>query len=221
MERRITGLSEHPRRPDRVRVEVDGRTIGSVALDLASELDLCVGARLEPRLERVLERAVQRTALLDRALDVLAVRARSERDLRRKLARHRPAREDLAWVLERLRKQGYLDDFAYARQVARQRMLGGSVSRRRLRDELYRRGVAVEVAARAIAEVAEELDSNEEGAALAAAKKKLSSLASLEPQVRRRRLYSYLARRGYDTQVISSVMRRILSDKASEELDLP
>jgi regulatory protein len=211
MSRRVTALSEHPQRPDRVRVEVDGHLLGVIALDLAGELGLRVGAMLEPRLEQALERALRRTALLDRALDILAVRARSERDLRRRLARRQPERGDLAWVLERLRRQGYVDDLAYARQVVRQRLGGGAVSRRRVREELYRRGVASDLANQAITEFLEDVNLDEEGAALEVGRKRLKSLAGLEPLVQRRRLYSYLARRGYDAEVIASVLRHLLA----------
>jgi regulatory protein len=114
-------------------------------------------------------------------------------------------------VLERLRRQGYVDDLAYARQVVRQRLGGGAVSRRRVREELYRRGVASDLANQAITEFLEDVNLDEEGAALEVGRKRLKSLAGLEPLVQRRRLYSYLARRGYDAEVIASVLRHLLA----------
>jgi len=42
------------------------------------------------------------------------------------------------------------------------------------------------------------------------ARKKLASLGGLEPLVMRRRLYSHLARRGYDPDQINAVMKKVM-----------
>jgi SOS response regulatory protein OraA/RecX len=42
------------------------------------------------------------------------------------------------------------------------------------------------------------------------ARKKLKSLSRLDTQVQRRRLYSFLARRGYDSDDIARTLRAVL-----------
>jgi SOS response regulatory protein OraA/RecX len=42
------------------------------------------------------------------------------------------------------------------------------------------------------------------------ARKKLASLGGLEPLVIRRRLYSHLARRGYDIDEINAIMKKVM-----------
>ncbi len=50
-----------------------------------------------------------------------------------------------------------------------------------------------------------------------AARKRLRSLAALDPAVRHRRLYGYLARRGHDAGVIREVVARVLASGLPEE----
>jgi regulatory protein len=52
-----------------------------------------------------------------------------------------------------------------------------------------------------------------------AARKKLRTLARLDAVVRRRRLYAFLARRGYDGDVIRGVMARLLGAAEAAALD--
>ncbi|HEX7122068.1 MAG TPA: regulatory protein RecX [Gemmatimonadaceae bacterium] len=213
----VTAIQEHPRRPGRFTVLVDGEDLGAVSVDAIAELGLRVGLPLTPGRRSALTLMVQRTALLDRALDLLAVRARSTVELRRRLARLDAGPDDVAWVEERLRAQGYLDDTSFARQYARSRLLGGGVSKRRIQDELYGRGVPRETALEGIDAALAETQLDEFAAARAAAERRLRSLQALDPAVARRRLYGFLARRGYEPGVVSRVLREVLDSDAADD----
>jgi regulatory protein len=206
----VTAITPHPRRASRVLVSVDGVDVGAIPLDALQELGLQVGTELPAPIRRSLETAVRRTGLLDRALDLLAVRGRSARDLRRRLARQRPPADDLTWVIDRLTAQGYVDDTAYARNFARNRIVSGGISKRRLREELYRRGVDLDTADEAIEQTRADVELDEFGAALAAARRRLRAVASLDAPTKRRRLHAFLARRGYEREVIARVLREVM-----------
>jgi regulatory protein len=212
----ITAIREHPRRRGRFVVEIDGQSVAVVGVDTVAELGLSVGLTVAPATLRSLDVANRRTALLDRALNLLAVRARSTRDLRLRLRRLNAADVDTDWVLRKLETLGYLDDAAYARQFARSRMVGGGRSKRRVQDELYRRGVSREVATEAIDELVADVEIDEYGAALGAARKRLPSLGKLDAPTRRRRLYAFLARRGYESEIVSRVVRDVLRSSETE-----
>jgi regulatory protein len=113
-----------------------------------------------------------------------------------------------------LKEQGFLDDAAFAQSFARAKVVGASQSRRRVQQELSRKGVARDVSDAAIDVVFEEEGVDAFAIVAEAARKKLRSLAKLEPAVRKRRLYGFLARRGYDGEHIRSAMKI-----AGEELD--
>jgi regulatory protein len=83
------------------------------------------------------------------------------------------------------------------------------MSRRRIQQELGRRGVARQVSDDAIADVFEEEQLDEHGVVEQAARKKLRSLENLDAVTRKRRLYAFLARRGYDLDDIRRVMQAV------------
>lgn len=207
----ITDVAEVPGRNDRFRVSVNAFPLGDVTLDFVAQTKLASGRDLTRSEVFDTVAAVRRTIVLDKALDLLAVRARSTRNLRIRLRRAGAGEGEIGWTCERLLQQGYLDDAAYARQVARARAIAGGVSRRRVVTVLRQKGIAAEVAAEAIDAALADVEIDEYGAARSAAQKRLRALASLEPQKRRQRLYAYLARRGYEQDVIRRVLSEVLS----------
>jgi regulatory protein len=197
-------------RNDRLRVAINGVSIGDVTLDFVADQGVREGRTISRGEAGEVLAAVARTLVLDKALDLLAVRARSSRDLRTRLRRAGAPDGDISWTIDRLGAQGFVDDAAYARQVARAKVMAGGVSRRRVEKVLRQRGVAGDIAADAIEATLSEVELDEHGAALAAAEKRLKSLASLDPQVRRQRLYAFLARRGYETDIVRKVLKEVL-----------
>src|SRR5262245_30547069 len=148
----------------------------------------------------------------DRALDMLEARARGVVELRRLLLRKGEPEAAVDETIERLVRVGLINDSSYARQFARSKALGAGLSRRRLQQELTKRGVAREISSEAIAEVFDEEGIDEDAAIERVAAKKLKTLAKLAPEVQRRRLYAFLARRGYDSEDIGRVVARLVGD---------
>jgi regulatory protein len=120
-------------------------------------------------------------------------------------------------VIDRLVQAGFLDDLSFARQFVRAKALGAGHSRRRLQQELTRRGVARDVSESAIADVFAEERVDEEAAIERLALKKLKTLARLDTPTQRRRLFGYLARRGYDGDDIARVVRTVISRNAERD----
>lgn len=143
----------------------------------------------------------------DRALTYLGVRARSEAELRRKLLQKGEPAAQVEEVIARLRGQKLLDDADFARQFARVKLQGTGSSRRRIVQELARRGVARALADQAIVELEESDGLDPDVAAGRVAAKKWKSLAKLDDFTRRRRLYAFLARRGFDPDEIRAAMK--------------
>ena len=153
----------------------------------------------------------------DRALDMLESRARSVVELRRMLLRKGESAADVDSAIERLRGAGLLDDASYARQLARSKALSAGQSRRRIAQELARKGVTRTVADAAIAEVFDEENVNEAATIERVARKKLKTLAKLDAATQKRRLYAFLVRRGYDSDAIGSTLRAVMSDSDTSD----
>jgi regulatory protein len=153
----------------------------------------------------------------NRALDLLSQRPYTARDLRRKLVQKEVPAEEADAVIQRLTEAGLIDDVKYALAYARSKMLGSGASRRRIRQDLTRKGVKGDVAAEAVEQVIVDEEVDTRAVIERAARKKLASMGDLEPLVLRRRLFAFLARRGYDQDEILEVTRAIFSGASREE----
>jgi len=142
----------------------------------------------------------------DQALRFLEFRARSVAEMRRKLLQKGAGASEIEDVIDRLCEQKLLDDGDFARQFARAKLSGPGVSRLRVKQELSRRGVARDIADRAIQELEDEEGIDPATAVQRVAEKKWKSLAKLDAFTRKRRLYAFLARRGFNPDEIRSAM---------------
>jgi regulatory protein len=152
----------------------------------------------------------------ERALTLLEYRARSVDELRRKLIEQGAPRPEIEDVITRLIDQKLLDDADFAQQFARSKIVGAGASRLRIMQELRRKGVASAVAARALEELDEEEGIEPSTSIHRVAAKKWKTLSmELDGITRRRRLYGFLARRGFSPDEIRAAMDAL--DVADEE----
>lgn len=213
----VTAIAESPRRPGRYTVSLDGVVFGAMTVDGLVTHQLGVGTALDADGIRALRQAVDSTAVYDRACDLLAVRSRSARELEQRLRRTGVEDVHIDSAIARLLELGLLNDETYARQVARAKLTGAGASRRRIQQELFKRGVARDVADEAIAETFRDEVVDETQIVEGVARKKLRSLGGLDDDTRRRRLYAFLARRGYDGEAIRKALRVVLSESGDSD----
>lgn len=205
----ITGLRFQQETADRVNVYLDGQfAFGLPALEAAR---LRVGQFLNDAEIEQLQIADLAQKTYDRAVRFLSYRPRSAAEVRRHLARTVEDEALIAAVLDKLGKQGYLNDAEFARYWVENREQFRPKGPRALRQELRQRGLAGETIETALAEV------DPANGAYTVARQRAARLADLavsEPDVFRRKLSDFLARRGFDYGTIRDVVRRL-----AEELD--
>jgi regulatory protein len=214
----VTALRALDPRGARFEVEIGGRC-RVVSSELIGDFRLSVGRVIDASSAGMLSEGIRRLAVFDRAVAILARRPRSARDLRLRLLRAGASDADAAAALDRLQALGLQDDAAFARHLAGTRAAAGGVSKRRLQQELRRQGVAPEASSAAVDAALGDVGLDEQEAALAAAHKRMRALRGLDPAVARRRLYAFLARRGYDSGVIARVTRAVLDAREDDVLD--
>ena len=144
------------------------------------------------------------------ALNLLAQRAYTVRNLRRKLTQKGFEHAEAEKALERLQANGLLDDHKFAAEFARQRLVVAGASVRRVEQDLIRRGISPESAKAATRAVVDEGELDLGDSMDRLARKKLATLGDLEPQIKRRRLFGFLARKGYELDDIKRTVVRIL-----------
>lgn len=140
----------------------------------------------------------------------------SRAQLAEALAR-RDVPEDVASrVLDRFTEVGLVDDQEYARILVRSRHAERGLSRRALAVELRRKGIDDETAATALAGVD---DDDEEHAAREIVRRRLRSTAGLDRDVRVRRVYGVLGRKGYPGGLVARLVREELAAEGDVDGD--
>jgi regulatory protein len=142
----------------------------------------------------------------ERALGLLAVRARSRRELERRLLQAGFPQDEVDGELARLEAVGLVDDLEFARQLARHELVSRRSGRRAVVSALGSKGVAPDVIATTLAE----LDHDPEERAEALARSRVGRLGGLDEATAFNRLASFLMRRGYDPGTSRAVARRVL-----------
>jgi regulatory protein len=188
-----------------------GEVDGKVSAEMIGDFKLTVGRVLSEREAADLTVVAHRLQVFDQAVNLLSIKARSVRELTLALRRRGATEPEAKQAIARMVELRLLDDAEYARAVAQSRVASGRMSKRRVQQELARRGVAPDLARSAIGEVIEEAGGiDEHDAALALAQKRMRSLGGLDAPTARRRLYAFLARRGYDSVVVKKVVAAVV-----------
>jgi regulatory protein len=164
-----------------------------------------------------LDLAAQKT--YERALDLISLHTRSARQLAARLVQKGEPAAQVEAVIARLCANGLVDDGRYAEARARAGIVGKARSRRRTVEDLVHHGVSREVADAAIRQVLDEEGTDEVAVAVRAAKKKMRSLATLDPPAQRQKLYTFLARQGHAADVVRRTLRLVLDASPPDEAD--
>lgn len=198
----ITRIAKQQRR-DRYNVFVDGTFAAALAVDVLAEAGWREGDTVDPgEVSRFAEKDEYGKAL-HAAYRFLGRRPHSVGELRTKLSRKGYPVGLMEQVLGHLAELGYLDDEAFARQWVMER--GSDRGNALLRSELRKKSISDEVIDRVLLKHRETHDPAIEAEVVA--RKRWTRLAD-DPK-REAKLSAFLARRGYDYDVIRQVLERV------------
>ena len=209
---RITALQSQANNPERVNVYVDGEFVlgasGLVVLQmgLAVDQELTSAQLAQLRSEEELQRAV------DRALNYLSFRPRSQTEVRQFLRRKETPPELIDGVMERLNRLNLVNDHDFASFWMQNREQFSPRGAQALKNELRMKGVARDV----VDELVDE-EQDEERAIRAGRKKALSllRLPDMDFNTFRNRLGSFLQRRGFGYEVSTRTVRALWEELSS------
>jgi regulatory protein len=209
---RITAIEKQERR-SRVNISVDGVYRLSLSLAVLADAALRLDDEITNDDVTQLENLDARYVAYQAALRLLSYRPRSEQELRRRLKRRAIAEPHIDETIEKLKRQGYIDDVSFAQSWVASRNQASPRGKRLLTWELRAKGVAPETAQEAAQET------SDDDAAYRAALKKVRSLSSLDAAEFRRRLGEFLVRRGFAWGVVRQTTDRIWAETRGTQLD--
>ena len=152
-----------------------------------------------------------------RALHFLAARDRSQAEVSNRLLRLGFNTEVIEAAVARLQEQGYVDDERFAESFVHKGLHSGWAERR-IKVEMLRRGLERELVERALAAVSEneELAKACDETLMNMVRRRFSKQFALDPVMAERRLAGFLARRGYNWDLIEQVSRRLHKEVKEE-----
>ncbi len=143
------------------------------------------------------------------AYRLFSIRPRSEKELRDRLFRKGFGSATVHDVISLLKEKNIIDDFKFARLWVESRMRTNPKGDMLLRKELRMKGISASI----IEKVLSEKESGEGSLARTLAGQRLESLKKLPKEKARKKLFDFLARRGFDFDVIEDTVKETFGVK--------
>jgi len=207
--RTITALVAQKRHKDRVNVFLDGEFAFGLPLDEAHQL--AKGQVLSDDDIAQLRTIDEVARAFDRAVTLLARRPYSTSEIRRKLASKEIDPAIIDQALAKLERFGYVDDRAFAQYWIENRERFRPRGSRALKHELRAKGLPHNI----IEEALEGVDTAD--SAYRAAQEHTKRLRGLTTREARAKLGAFLARRGFNYDIIRETTERILTELEEAE----
>lgn len=150
------------------------------------------------------------------ALRMLTATARTRYQISDGLVRRGFDPEVISQLLDRFAEVGLVDDAAYANVLVRTRRDERGLSRRAIAAELTRKGIHADTVAEALEQYDDEAET-----ALREAMARLRRTRGIEPQVRQRRAFAALARKGYGSSVAWQAVQQALAAEDDDVTENP
>ena len=141
-----------------------------------------------------------------RAFRLLAMRPRSEKEMRAKLKEKGFEESVIGEVAARLRELNYLDDESFARQWARNLAVNKLYGNRRIEASLVEKGIPQPLIRQVLTEVREELSERE--AVILLIRKKVDNGAGNMDDREKRRLAQSLMGKGFPPGLVFDILKR-------------
>ena len=209
----ISTIEVQARNPRRVNVFLNGTYAFALSMEVATEANLKRDMALtdEQIADLVAEDMWHKT--YDAALNFLSYRPRSEDEVRRYLYRRKVSSTISERVLARLRDSKLIDDQAFAQYWVENRETFSPRSGRALRSELRSKGIDDST-------IAANISGDDSAAAYQAAQKKARSLRTADRETFRRKLLSFLQRRGFSYDTCREAVDRVWREKNDQDQEI-
>jgi regulatory protein len=209
MEKTITAIKVQKRDKQRVNIYVDGEFTFGVSRIVAAWLQ--VGQTLtDEKISQLRSEELDEVAYR-RALKIISYRNRSVSEVRQHLRKKQIPDEVIDHVVDRLDQNGLLDDNQFANLWVENRNEFRPRSHRMLAIELRKKGIGEDI----ITQVLENTTADEE-LAYNAAQKQVRRYRTLDWQDFRRKLGSFLARRGFSYETVNLTVHQIWVENHSD-----
>lgn len=210
MIRKITAIKRQKRNPTRVNIYLDDDFAFGLSRIIAGWLG--VGHELDDEKIISLQAEDEQEVTYQRVLKFISYRIRTEDEIRLNLTKHKVQSEVINDVLQRLRRNGLVNDMNFAISWVENRNEFRPRAHKMLTYELRQKGITDEI----ISQTLDGISSDEE-LALKAAQNQVHKYIGFERPIFHRKLSGFLARRGFSYNIISLVVDQVWAENRSQD----
>jgi len=146
------------------------------------------------------------------AINLLAKRIQSEKELRLKLLRKKYEKEMVNEVIEELKQKGLIDDYKFALIYSEEKIRTKLWGQQKIKGELIHKGISNEIISKIIEEKFPPENKFENAFQLASKKIKSLSHRKLDKRKLAERIYLFLSSKGYDYSTSREVVEKVLEE---------
>lgn len=204
--RKITSIELQQKRKDRFSIFLDDEFAFGVHRDTLLKTGVAKGDDLtEKQIQEIQELENQRAAK-EKGLRLLAARPRSAKELQDRLKQARYSPETIENVLKEFDRLGLINDAEFGKMYARSQMITKPMGQFLLRRELKFKGLKEDEIEQAVDVAYSEESEKQIAFDLAARRKK--RVENLEEVKAKKRVSDFLQRRGFNWEIISSILEQ-------------
>lgn len=203
---KVTEIEPQKRNKNRYNIYINENFAFGLDEEIVAKYDVCVNKELTQEFLTDVLFAEEKSKAMDSALNYLSYTAKSEKEIRKKLSEKEYEEDIIDYVIEKLKGFGYIDDIALGHALIKDRQIFKKVGKRVIAQDLFHKGIPKETVDELMQETYDE--DEEFQRALTLAQKKLSTLEGDRYKIKGK-LYAFLSRKGYVSNIISQVMNEL------------
>ncbi len=207
MKQKITDIHPHPELQSYRLLYFNQEPSIVIHASFVEKFGLRIGLEIEAQAIEKIIAADEAMRAKNYALGLLREDIYSKTEMTKQLERDGYGDHTVRTIITELIHSGHIRDRQFAEKWIQKRLKTNPRGKTLLKQELIDKGVDKETAEKVIAEVMVE---DEEKLAFQIAQKQVRHYKKLPVHVAKRRLHGYLARRGFDSDVILQIIHRVL-----------
>lgn len=207
MKQKITDIQQVSENPLQHKIYLDDKPRIVIPSILINKFGLRIGLEITTEVIEKLIAADEAMRAKKYALDLLSENIYSKTQMEKQLDREGFGEETIEIIISELIVSGHIRDRQFAEKWVQRRLKSNPRGKILLRQELIDKGVDQETAEQVLSELKSEYENK---LALQIAKKRVKMYTKLPNHVAKRRLHAYLARRGFESEVIMQVIAQVL-----------
>ena len=204
----ITAIQQQKKNKKRWNVYIDGEFSCGVAEDTVLKFGLRTKDDLDRKTLDKIKEFDEFVYAKKIAYDFLSYRNRSVYEIIRKLKSKDISFNSIQKIIKHIKELGLLDDEQFAKQLISDKIKRKPVGKKILVQKLFQKGVGKDVSTKVLEQ--EYTPENERAFALENFRKLFPKIKEQDKNTQRRKTYELLARRGFDYDVISEIIREYL-----------